>query len=821
MLRNFLKIAFRNLWRNKAFAAINIFGLAVGMASCLLIVLYVGFELSYDNFHEQQDRIYRIKHETFKEGTLVEAKAQTFPAVGPALERDFPEVAESTRFYALECDAAATDGAGQQTALKENKVYFVDEAFLNVFSFPLLQGAVADMQEPNAALITQSTARKYFGDENPVGKSIKLENHNQGLLLNATVRGVCQDIPANSHLQFDFLVSAVRGEGSWHYADHHTYVVLQPGAKAEALEAKLPAFINKYTGKQPEERVSQVSLSLQPLQSIHLYSDLKGELSRNGDGTLVWILAFSAFLILLIAYVNYINLSTAKSVERAKEVGVRKVLGSERLHLMKQFFLEALLYKLLSVIVAMLLLFLSFDWFKQISGVTPALDSFNHWGYWLAFLGIFVMGAAGAGFYPALLMSSFKPVQALKGQALKGGSGMGFRKALVVFQFAVSMLLMIGAFTVYKQVNYMRNKDLGMDMTQTLVVAAPEYRRESQEEEALFYQKISLFKEEVSQYVGVSSLTFTSGIPGAEINWVRPYRRKSGDAAAKEESLYATMSVGPEFVDQLEVKVVEGEAFSMEKALSLYQSTSRIPIMLNEAAVAAMGFENSKAAIGQIITDKNGMGRVFEYEIMGILQNFHQSSLKTAYEPLVFRLEDGSGMKYFVIKISGDRSSEVISQLEKTYNTLFPATAYQYFFLDEFFNQQYLAEQQFGLVFGIFTGLAIFVACLGLLGLMLLATTQRAKEIAIRKVIGASPASLFVLLTKDFSRLILIAMLISLPLAWWGIREWLQHYAFHIDIDPYLFLIPALMVVAVALLFVSLLIVKTSRAKPVGALRGG
>lgn len=819
MLRNYIKVAFRNLWRHRIFSAINIFGLAIGIAACLLIMLYVDFELSYDNFHEKADRIYRVKHESFKDGKLVEASASTFPAVGPDIKAAFPEVEDATSIYAFECIVSAADTDRQKASFKEKGVYFVDSSFLKVFTFPLLKGSLKAMNALNSVIITEQTARKYFGEEDPIGKSIQLENHNQGLLLTATVRGVCVDIPANSHLQFNFLVSTFRGGGPWLHPNLHTYLLLSPEASVRALEEKLPALVEKHTGQQQNRLISKLSLSLQPLKSIHLYSDLKREISRNGDAKMIWILALSALLILVIAYINYINLSIAKSMERAKEVGIRKVLGSERLQLVKQFFLEAMLSKIISIALAVLIVAESLEWFKRLSGISHSFAHFNSPWYWLGFLGVFIAGAALSGLYPALVMSSFQPLKVLKGQASRSNKGLTLRKALIVFQFAISILLMIGAFTVYRQVTYMRTKDLGIDMSNTLVVAAPEYRRESQQDEMMFYQKITTFKNEVTRFAGVSSLTFTSGIPGTDLNWSRPYKRKNYEEASKDETLYATMSVDPDFVEQLKVSVVEGEKFSMESAMSLYRKTQRIPVMINEAAVEAMGFDNAKAAIGQIITDKNGMGKVFEYEIIGVTRNFHQSSLKTAYTPIVFRPEDGSGMAYFVVKVAPERISEVIMSTENAYKTLFPGTPYHHFFLDDFFDQQYIAEQQFGKVFGLFTAFAIFVACMGLLGLMLLTTAQRSKEIAIRKVIGAPNVSLFVLLSKDFSKLILIATFISLPLGWWGINQWLENYAFHIDADASLLLIPACVVFIVALLSISFMILRAANTNPIKAIR--
>ena len=818
MIKNYLKIAFRNIAQNKVFSFISIMGLSIGIAICLLILQYVNFKLSYDTFHEHADQIYRVKHESYKNG-VSDASALTFASVGPALARDFPEVKETTGFSSLECTASTTGSDGQVTAFSEKSVYFVDSSFFEVFSFPIVRGSATAMNEPNAIIITEQAAQKYFGKDDPIGKTIRLENHNQGLLLDATIKGVCRNVPTNSHLQFNFLISSTREENAWSYPDIYTYVLLTKEAKPGTLESKLPAFLEKYTGQQQEGMDTKVVFSLQSLTSIHLYSTLKGELSATGGGKLIWILAFSALLILLIAYINYINLSTAKSMERAKEVGIRKTLGSERIQLTQQFFLEAIVYNLISILFALVIVLVSFRWFVQLSGLSDDFTLFNSPWHWLGFLVFFVAGAILSGLYPALVLSSYQPIQVLKGKILGTNKGITLRKVLVVFQFSVSIILMIGAFTVYHQVNYMRTKDLGIDMHNTMVIAAPESRRETQQEEDAYYQNCSAFKNEVARYAGISGVTFASSVPGEELTWVRPYKRKNEQSGLKDEVLYANFSIGPEFIDQLKVSMIAGEKFSLDKAASLYKATSHIPVMINEAAVEAMGFENSKSAIGQILTDKNKKGRIFEYEIIGVTSNFHQNSLKSAFTPIVFHLEDGSGMKYFVIKVDASRTNDVVKQIESSYKWLFEGTPFQYFFLDEFFDQQYLAEQQFGSVFGLFTGFAIFVACLGLIGLMLFSIAQRNKEIGIRKVLGASSASLFLLLSEDFIQLILLATLIALPISIWGVQRWLQNYAFHIGIDTWLYLVPSLFILVVALLSVSVLIMKAATTNPIKALR--
>lgn len=813
MLHNYLIIAWRNLMKNKVFSFINITGLAIGMAACLLILQYVTFELGYDRFHSRKNDIYRIESEHYREGILTQKRGTGIGEVGKELKATFPEIQEVARIAPWKGVLATRSTAGEAAAFNEDKVLFVDASFLHTFSFTLLSGSSHVLDEPHSIVITESTALKYFGKQNPMGKEMTVENHNQGHKLLGIVRGICRDVPLQSHLQFDFLISrnTPGQEGGPKTWDAFTYLLLSPGANAQALQDKLSVFLKEHQGND----ASLTKYLVQPLTDIHLYSALVEDISRQGDGVMIWFLVCLAVLILFIAYINYINLSTAKAIERAKEVGIRKVMGSMRVHLIKQFFLESLLLNLLALVLALTIVQFTLPWFKALVGIEL---SFALWQqYWFVpVLLVFTMaGALLSGFYPALTLSAYQPMQVLKGQLYRTGKGLMLRKVLVFFQFAASLVLIIGTFTVYRQVTFMHSKDLGINIEQTLIVAAPQGRRDSQEEENNFLQKITNFQTQVRMYAGINSFTTSSTIPGKEVGWYNRIIRRA-DAPDEEVVHYNTLSIGPEFTDQFGIKIIAGEKFSINRNKS---GNEIAPIMINETALSPLGFATPEQAIGQYIYSRNGRGRNFKLEIIAVMQNFHNRSLKEQHEPMIFYSQNGSSIEYFAAKVSPGNIKQTIQRIEKTFKNTFPGSPFDYFFLDEFFNRQYQQDEQFEKVFSFFSCLAVFVACMGLFGLSLLTTRQRTKEIGVRKVLGASVYSMLFLLIGDFLKIILLANVVAWPIAYWGINRWLENYSFHINISPWLFVVPALLVLLIALLTISIQTLKSARANPVKALR--
>ncbi|HVW95282.1 MAG TPA: ABC transporter permease [Mucilaginibacter sp.] len=821
MLINYIRIAWRIILRQKLFSLVNIIGLATGMAACLLIVQYISFELSFDNFHSNGRNIYRIKYQNYSQGNLIENTPKTFSAVGPALKANFPEVTDFTRVNKLSGMVSVQRPDGSLLAFNEDKLYQADASFFKIFSFPMVEGTRNALNEPNTIAISESTARKYFHAENAIGKTIRIQQQASGTDIKAIVTGIFKDVPANSHLQFDFVVSGNNGVGDWVYPDFYTYVQLAPGTDPKLFDAKLPDFIKRNavaegaktsSFTQGKTNINSISLSLQPLRDIHLYSNLSNEIGNSGNGKMVWYLGLVAVLILVIAYINYVNLTTARVVDRAREVGIRKVLGSRRLQLIKQFLFESLLLNIISVVAAIVITLFSMPWFSKLCGAEIHFTLWKDIYFAAGFIALLAVGVLLSAAYPAIVLSDYKPVQVLKGKFMNSSQSISLRKALVVFQFAATAAFLMGTLVVYRQVNFMKDANKGMNMKQTLVVVAPQNIRATDADNLAYMAKDSVFQNEVSRIHSISGVSASTSIPGQAIDFILAYTSHAQTASEKTLRL-STLEIGAKYLSQFNIKVIAGT--------ELPDNTNRRypALLLNEASVNSLGFKNAKDAVGKFIQTRNGRGRIFQNEIVGVVQNFHQTSLKDDYTPIVFRTSDPNSTTYYQLKVNTANMAQTIARVEKTYKSVYSGSAFQYFFLDEFFDQQYKTEQHFGKVFTLFSGFAIFVACLGLFGLTLITITQRMKEIGIRKVLGASVSNIILLVSKDFASLIVIANLIALPLAYWGCERWLQTYKFRITINAWGFVLPVITVFMIAILTVSYQSVKAALANPVKSLR--
>ena len=823
MIKNYLKIAYRNLIRNKLFSVVNIFGLAIGMAACFLIVQYVRFEVSYDKFHEKHDRIYRVIIDADKESS-----ATNHPGAGPALKQDFPEVQEYARlvhqsiFMGNSSTWAYVDEGGEMKSFNEDRVYCADPSFITMFSFPFVYGDPQQALADNSSVvISQSVAKKFFGNENPMGKTLLLGGDQP-----FTVTGVFKDVPENSHVKFDILVSFFLQDGwnggwnhdwDWKWAEFFTYVQLDPQADPTKLAAKFPAFVEKFLGDRMKETNKTNRFVLQPIDDIHLKSpNLAKEQEVHSDQSTVYFLAVIAFLILVIAWINYVNLSTSKSLERAQEVGLRKVVGASKRQLVTQFLFESVLVNVLAFALAIVLVILILPYFNQLVnkniGSVLELDIFSESLFWTALIGVFVLGSFLAGLYPAFVLSSFRIVSVLKGKFFGSRSGVVLRKALVGFQFSISVALIAGTIVVFKQVSFMRNQELGYVKDQLLVVKTPGVG------DSTLNDRMNSFKTELSRNSNIKSLAPTSEIPGRQIsqlNFVRGY-----DEGREEAFLCYHFLVDKDFVSTYGISVVAGRNFNEGERLIFQQGTENTPtpIMLNEKAIRLLGYRNNNDAVDKLI--RYGLGpRDWVGKIVGVMEDHHQRSLKDDYDPIIFfPIPDLYG-EYLTINMSMQNASETISSIEQQFKTTFPGNGFEYFFLDDFFDRQYAADQQFGKVFGLFSGLALFVAALGLFGLSTFMISQRIKEIAIRKVLGATIQSMIYLFSRDFLKLILIANVIALPLAYWLISQWLDRFVFREDIGWIMFVVPAAILVIISLATVSIQTIKTGITNPVKALR--
>jgi putative ABC transport system permease protein len=817
MIRNFLLIARRNLSKNKVFSLVNIFGLAIGMAACWFIFEYVRFERSYDRWHVNADRIYRVPLALEPKFLGYNANADNYPGIGPALKADFPAVvdfarlATPTTFNGALFMLSYTDQRGSTRQFNETELYFADPGFLRMFSFPFLKGdpktALSDEQ---SVVLSASLARKYFGDEDPMGKVVHLNR--QPL----TVKGVFADVPENSHLHFQLLVG-LRPQFLYSNFDApgwYTYVQLAPGANPAKLDAQLPAFARKYL----EKRLSPLSLSaamiLQPLTDIHLKSEVHDEVEAQGSEKTLYFLTILGAFILVIAWINYVNLSTAKSMERAREVGVRKVAGATRWQLAGQFMLESMLINGLAVLVTILIVSLtghSFDVFvgKGIHRAFLASGLLGQWSFWAALVGIFLAASVQVGAYPSFVISAFKPVLVLKGRFQRSAKGVFLRQALVTFQFVLSILLIAGTLIVYRQLQFMRSQDPGYKRDQLVVIKGPAVT------DSTYTTMAGAFKAELSRDAAIKGVTGTSEVPGQPIQANNGVRRI--DQATKDNQWADFLLVDHDFLSTYGLKLAAGDDIP-ENEIGDWTRTMRSKVMINETLAKLLGYTSPAAAVHQQMYFISWLGDV-KAEIVGVVKNYQQVSLQTAPEPIMFYRVWFAGPSYFTVNVQGGDLSRTMAHIKQVYGQFFKGNAFESYFLDEHFNQQYNSDQKLGGLFGLFAGLAIFVACMGLLGLSSYMIRLRVREIGIRKVLGASVGGLLVLLSRDFARLVGIAALIALPVAYFGADRWLRNYAFHIRVGWVMLVLPPLVLLFAALVTVVVQSMKAAMANPVDSLK--
>ena len=820
MHSSYVTIAWRNLLKNKIFSIVNIFGLAIGMAACFFIFLFVRFERSYDRFHKNAPNLYRVP--ISYSGSLANngVGATNHPAVGPNLKADFPEVINFSRLVhsSIRLNASMvsyTDENGNASTYNEPRIYIADSSFLTMFSFPFVNGDPAKaLPDGNSMVISANTAAKYFGKSNPLGKTLFINGRRP-----FKVTGVFQDVPENSHVKFDILISFQAlgdkwGYDEWRFPEFYNYVLLAPGTDPKKLEAKFPAFVNKYLGPIMKELQFGNQFHLQPVTDIHLRSNLKNEAEPNGSEKEINLLSLIGIFILVIAWVNYINLSTAKSIERAKEVGVRKVAGAGRIQLVAQFIMESVIVNLLALIIAVLIVIFCFPLFGQVIGKNINLSFVSsgllrQWYFWVGLAGIFITGACLVGAYPAWVISAYKPMLVLKGRFFKSTNGILLRKSLVAFQFVLSTLLIAGTITVYRQLSYMQKKTSGYNNNQVVIIKAPGIF------DSTLADKLTVLKTELLKSPGVTTVSASSEVPGKTILDRNSVRRAGQDKT--HNFTPSLLSIDDQFINTFQMQLAAGRNFRNEERSTIFDA-AHTSVLINEVVVKALGYRSNEEAINKQIVFQLGPNDI-PAEIIGVVKNYHQRSLKEDYDPILYFYPSWTNWKYYSIRLKpGDLTGE-LAAVEKKYKQLFPGNAFEYFFLDEYFNRQYLSDQRFGTIFTLFTVLAIFVACLGLYGLSSFFTKLRTKEIGIRKALGASIYSILVLFSKEFMILVALASVIAAPVVYFAASRWLNNYAFHIQLNWVTFLIPPSLLLIIALVTVSVQSLKTALANPVGALR--
>jgi len=803
MFRSYFKIAFRNLTKNKTFSLINIVGLAVGMAVFLLIIQYVAFELSYDSFHENADNIYRVRNDRIY-ADKHDKSAGCPPALGPTLKQEFPEVLEFARLHGTRyMNNTATYIAGQDRVITHNqeKIYYAEASFLRMFSFPMLKGsAELALEEPFTVIISESSARKYFGNVDPLNKIITITNGYGSQ--DCTVTGIFKDIPENSHIKFEFLISYktlisrhTDAEYYWGWNAFNTYILLAKNTNPGSLEKKFPELIEKYKNYNKDYKRAYI---LQPLQHIHLHSKLRFEPEVNGDTKSVHFLIIIAVFIIILAWINYINLSTSRSVMRAKEVGVRKVLGSHRTQLVKQFIAESLMLNIIAFILAIMLAEFASPYFNELTGKPLTLSLLKD--SWTVMASVILIGAFTSGFYPAFVLSSFNPISVLKEKLYRHSKGLNLRKGLVVFQFTVSIIIIATSLIVYRQLAFMLNTDLGMNIDQTLVIKAPQING--------FDSYKSRFKNALLSLITIKNIATSSTVPGKDYSnassGIRPLHSQPEDGT---QCFF--IDVDEEYFKLYQVQFLAGRNFSKDF------STDNENIILNEEAVKVFGLGEPENALNQQILF-GGLGGQIRRTI-GIIKNYHHESLKSNIQPVIFNFTNGG--RYFSLKIDTRNIKQTMAQIKNTWEEVFTAQPFDYFFLDEIFNTQYKADQQFGKVFALFAFLAIGVSCLGLFGLTSYTTSRRTKEIGIRKVVGATVPNILTMLTKDFIKWVILANFIAWPAAYFTMNRWLQNFAYRIDISLWMFVLAGGIALIIALLTVSWQAIRAAMANPVEALR--
>jgi len=773
MLKNYLKITWRNIRNNKIYSFINIMGLAVGMATCILILLWVQDELSYDKFHENYSDIYMTIPEL--QGTKYYSNPLALAAV---FKGQYPEVRQITRF----CSRFWLMKYGDR--IYNERGALVDDDFLKIFTFPLIEGTPETVFASRESIVlTERAAAKFFGSQNPIGKSLLIDNDNELI-----VTGILKDIPKNSHLQFDFLASmrlmGERGDTSWSY-EARTYALLEKNVSLQDFADKISGFVMEH-----DKRTNQrVILHIQPLSKVHLYS-------LNGTDPILYVYIFLtiAIAILIIACINFVNLTTARSNTRAKEIGMRKVVGAERADIVRQFIGESFILSALAFLVAMGLVYLFLPAFNRIAEKQLTLNIAGN-GSTLFFLaGIILFTGLASGSYPAFMLSSFRPTNILRRGKLQSGSG-GFvlRKILVVSQFTATIVLIIGTIVMYKQLNFIRNKDIGLDRDRVVVISMNTEIREA----------YKAFKNEIKQNPNVINVTAARRIP-TNIGHMNPVYWQG-----KGPEDYVTMtdaSVDYDYFETLGMQIIQGRSFSEEYATDVEN------YVLNEEALRMTGLESP---IGKMFSCWEDEGK-----IIGIVKNFHTSSLHSEIGPVIFTLSQRHGShSYIFVKISPNDISGTISYLEKKAGEFAPNNLFEYTFLDDEFNRQYGNDQRRGEIYKYFTFLAIFISCLGLFGMASFTAEQRTKEIGIRKVLGASLADIIALISKDFVVLLFVSNVIAWPIAYYLMNRLLNNYAYRTSIAVWVFIVAGMMAVFIALFTVCLKIVRAALSNPVNSLR--
>jgi putative ABC transport system permease protein len=801
MLTNFLRIAYRSLLKNKTSSFINIFGLAVGMAAFLFIIHYVRFEHSYENYNPNADHMYRITVDFYKGAEFVVTDCETHAPMGPMLNEKMPEVIDFVRMF--HNDGLLEIKSGNHQFLEEG-IYFADPSAFHLFSLNVLHGdPKSALTKPMQAVLTAGIARKYFGRTDVVGQAIEIDK----TLYHIT--SIIDDIPSNTHLKFSILLSHATLEkkyswykeaDNWNGNNEYTYLLMAPGTDLKSFNDKLANLSSSL-----KDKIGETKYVAQPMKDIHLRSQKTYEPEVNGNAKVVYFLMIIAAFIIGIAWINYINLSTARAIERAREVGIRKVMGSVKTQLMFQFLSESIMVNLVAGFIAFAFFYSLLPIFRILAGQPLPVNYMSDPIFWGIFLGLIVIGSLLSGLYPALVLSSFEPVAVLKGKFRSSAHGQVLRETLVIVQFGTTIVLLTAMLAVYLQISFLRNTDLGMNIDQTLVLRAPDLDKP----DSVFNSAFQSLKTELLRQPEVKLVSRSSSLPGLSLHELSSTGTVRVGQDRKNNYTYYYFGIDADFIAAMDMKLIAGRNFENGVA-------NDDQVIINEEAVSKLGFSTNEEAIGgKIAFQTRWPGE--PSTVIGVIRNFYQRSPKEKHIPMIFKYETQAD--YFSIRLNSPDIHQTVTSVREVYQNVFPNAMFNYFFLDETYDRQYQADAQFGQVIGSFSALAIFIACLGLFGLSSYVIVQRTKEIGIRKVLGASVMEIVRLLSQDFAKVILIAALVAMPIAYFALQEWLSNYEVRIPLSLWMFILPITVILLLAFVTVGVQTVRTAMANPVNSLK--
>jgi putative ABC transport system permease protein len=794
MIFYYFKIGFRNILKNKLFSLINIIGLAAGISAFLLIFLYVRYERSYDRFHQASERIYRLRYErSSAEGESVRF-ASCCPPAAIRIRELYPEVEKIARVFRYRATVIFGD-----RHYYEERMFFVEPQFFDVFDPDMVTGDPSTgISGANTAFISESYAKKYFGEDDPLGKTINVDRE-----MSFVITGVYRDFPGNSHIRIDIMLSwpnllthyGPDIEMSWGDTGFFTYLVLNPSANAMEFEEKLKSLVENDFGEVLRYYKLTLDLKVQPLTEIHLNSAFMQELEPGGNRATVTLLSIIAFFILIIAWVNYINITTARSLTRAMEVGLSKAMGSGRNQLMARFFIETILINIASLFVSLIIIVLVWPLFSDLTGIPKEYLLWRQAWFWLTMGLLFLCSVILSGTYPVFVLTSFPTSGVLRGRYIHSKSGIAIRKALVTFQVLMAISLITCTLFVFRQVTFLRNQDKGITISDLLAVRAPRVR------DAAFGSRLLAFREELLKNEIISGFSVGTEVPGRQILWDAGGIFRVGSDQSKN---YQIIGIDYDYIPLLEAEIIAGRNFDR----TFSDSSS---LLLNETAVRWMGFETSEEAVGQKV---NYWGDI--YTIAGVVKDYRQQSPKEAFEPHIYRfMPHGRDVRgFFMMKLRPGNEAGVLELAEKKYNEFFPDNPFDYFFLEDYYDQQYHDEKLLGTVFGIFALLGLIVTCLGIFGLTSFLMLQKVKEISIRRVTGASVWSIIMLFSGEFIRITAASFIIAVPVCYYWVSEWLKAFEAKMEITIWCFLVPLVIVLALTLITIGLIVHKTASGSP-------